>query len=331
MTQPSQPPNEHNLRNPNKTKAPIVVEPVNAQQEQREGVVETLTQTVTPEVQTPRGSFDPSPILRAGSIPAQATILKRFNAAQGHEAAAHIGSTQGNRHLSKVVSAIKSTPSKPQTSPAPSIQTKLTVSEPGDQYEEEADRVADQVMRMAAPPPPPAGEDEENKSGGLPPLVQASADGVPAVTPDLEASIRQLKGTGHPLPGTERTFFEERLNVDLSNVRVHTGPDAVQASRDLRARAYTVGSDIAFNEDQYQPGSSDGRQLLAHELTHVVQQGGAARLKRAPDGTIQRQEDTGAGGKEERPSEAEQAAAKADAARAKAAGEAETTTEGGKG
>jgi hypothetical protein len=329
MAQPSQPPNDHNLRYPNKTKAPIVVEPVNAQQEQREGVVETLTQTVTPEVQTPRGSFDPSAILRAGSIPAQATMLKRLNAAQGHEAAAHIGSTQGNRHLSKVVSAIKSTPSKPQATPAPLIQTKLTVSEPGDQYEEEADRVADRVMRMAAPPPPPAGEDEENKPGGLPPLVQASADGAPAVTPGLEASIHQLKGTGHPLPDTERTFFEERLNVDLSNVRVHTGPDAVQTSRDLRARAYTRGSDIAFNEGEYQPGSSDGRRLLAHELTHVVQQGGAARLKRAPDSTIQRQEDTGAGGKEKHPSEAEDA--DADAARARAAGEAETTTEGDKG
>jgi len=337
MAQPSQPPSNHNLRNPNKAKAPIVVESINAQQEQREGIVETLTQTVTPEVQTPRDSFDPSAILRAGSIPAQATMLKRLNAAQGHEAAAHIGSTQGNRHLSKVVSTIKSTPNKPQTSPAPSIQTKLTVSEPGDQYEEEADRVADQVMRMAAPPPPPAGEDEENKPGvhrsalGLPPLVQASANGAPAVTPDLEASIQQLKGTGHPLPGTERTFFEERLSVDLSNVRVHTGPDAAQTSRDLSARAYTTGSDIVFNEGEYRPGSSDGRQLLAHELTHVVQQGGAARLKRAPDGTIQRKEDTGAGGEEEGPSEAEKAAAReaaaeaeAEAARAKATGEAET-------
>lgn len=309
MAQPNQPPSNHNIKNPNKTKAPIVVEPVNVQQEQREGVVGTLSQTATPEVQTPRGSFDPSTILRTGSIPAQATMLKRLNTAQGHEAAAHIGSTQGNRHLSKVVSTIKSTPIKSQTSHAPSIQTKLTVSEPGDQYEEEADRVADQVMRMAAPPPPPAGEDEENRPGvqrsvlGLPPLVQASADGAPAVTPNLESSIQQLKGTGHPLPGTERTFFEERLNADLSNVRVHTGPDAVQTSRDLRARAYTVGSDIAFNESEYQPGSSDGRRLLAHELTHVVQQGGAARLKRAPDGTIQRQEDTGAGGKEEGSSE----------------------------
>jgi hypothetical protein len=342
VAQPSQPPNNHNVKNPNKAKAPIVVEPVNVQQEQREGVVEALTQTAAPEVQTPRGSFDPSTILRVGSIPAQATMLNRLNTAQGHEAAAHIGSTQGNRHLSKVMSTIKGTPSKPQTSHTPSIQAKLTVSEPGDQYEEEADRVADQVMRMAAPPPPPTGEDEENKPGeqrsvlGLPPLVQASADGAPTVAPGLESSIQQLKGTGHSLPGTERTFFEERLNVDLSNVRVHTGPDAVHTSRDLSARAYTVGSDIAFSEGEYQPGSSDGRQLLAHELTHVVQQGGAARLKRAPDGTIQRQEDTGAGGEEEGPSEAEKAAAKAaaesaeaEAAHAKTTGETETESKSG--
>ena len=325
MAQPNQPPGNHSPRNPNKTKAPIVVEPVNKQQEQREGVVEVLPQTATPEVQVPRGSFDPSSILRTGSIPTQAAVLKRLNVAQGQEAAAHIGSTQGNRHLSKVMSTIKSPPSKPQTSHAPSIQTKLTVSEPDDQYEEEADQVADQVMRMAAPPPSPADEDGETKPGvqrsvfGLPPLIQTSAEGAPAVTPDLESSIQRLRGTGHPLPGTERTFFEERMGVDLSDVRIHTGSDAVQTSRDLKARAYTVGSDIAFNEGTYQPGSSDGRRLLAHELTHVVQQGGAARLKQAPDSTIQRQEDAGAGGKEEGPSEAENA--KAEAARAKETGE----------
>jgi hypothetical protein len=248
-------------------------------------------------------------------------MLKRLNAAQSLESAAHIGSTQGNRHLSKVMSTIKSTPSKPQTSRALSIQTKLTVSGPDNQYEEEADQVADQVMRMAAPPLPPADQNEETKSGvqraalGLAPQVQASADGTPAVTPELESSIHRLKGSGHPLSATDRTFFEDRMGVDLRDVRVHTGPDAVQTSRDLSARAYTVGSDIAFNEGAYQPGSSDGRRLLAHELTHVVQQGGAARLKRAPDGTIQRQEDTGARGKEKGPSEAENAGAEADATR----------------
>jgi hypothetical protein len=323
MAQPNQPPGNHSPRNPNKTKAPIVVEPADKQQEQREGIVEVLPQTATPEAQVPRGSFDPSSILRTGSIPAQAAMLKRLNVAQGHEAAAHIGSAQGNRHLSKVMSTIKSTPSKPQTNHTPSIQTKLTVSEPDDQYEEEADQVADQVMRMAAPPPPHADEGEEAKPDvqrsvlGLSSLVQTSAEGAPAVTPDLESNIQRLRGTGHPLPGTERTFFEERMGVDLSDVRIHTGPDAVQTSRDLSARAYTVGSDIAFNEGAYQPGSSDGRRLLAHELTHVVQQGGAARLRRAPDGTIQRQEDAGAGGGEKGPSEAENAKA----TRAKETGE----------
>jgi len=175
MAQPNQPPGKHSLRNPNKTKAPTVVEPANKQQEQREGVVEVLTQTATPEVQAPRGSFDPSSILRSGSIPAQAAMLKRLNVAQGHEAAAHIGSTQGNRHLSKVMSTIKSPPSKPQTSHAPSIQTKLTVSEPDDQYKEKANQVADQVMRMAAPPPPHADRDGETKLG-----VQRSVKVTPA-------------------------------------------------------------------------------------------------------------------------------------------------------
>ena len=154
MAQPNQPPGNHSPRNPNRTKTPIVVEPVNKQQ-QRESVVEVLTQTATPEVQVPRGSLDPSSILRTGSIPTQAAMLKRLNVAQGHEAARPIGSTQGNRRLPRVMSTIKSTPSKPRTSRAPSIQTKLTISKPDDQYKEKADQVADQVMRIAAPPSPP--------------------------------------------------------------------------------------------------------------------------------------------------------------------------------
>jgi len=205
MAQPSQPTGNRNLKTPNKTKAPIPVEPVNVPQEQREGLTQALTDTDAgaPALSPPQGTFDPATILRTGSLRAQATTLQRLNTAQGREAAAHIGSAQGNRHLSRLVSSLNRSPGKPG-----SVQAKLTVSEPDDQYEKQADQVADQVMRMAAPPPPPAGEDENTPGiqrspsalpGSRPPLFDLdpslpgsatlaarAAMGAPDVTPDLE-------------------------------------------------------------------------------------------------------------------------------------------------
>jgi hypothetical protein len=93
------------------------------------------------------------------------------------------------------------------------------------------------------------------------------------------------------LPDSERTFFENRFGADFGSVRVHTSDAAAQTAQDLDARAYTVGSDIAFNAGEYQPGSEHGRSLLAHELTHVVQQGGAGELKRElQSGQVQREQ-----------------------------------------
>ncbi|MGH9880216.1 MAG: DUF4157 domain-containing protein [Pyrinomonadaceae bacterium] len=74
------------------------------------------------------------------------------------------------------------------------------------------------------------------------------------------------------IPETERVFFENRLGVDFSHVRVHTDEAAVSAAETLGAKAFTIGSDIAFAEGRYQPGTTEGRRLLAHELTHVAQQ-----------------------------------------------------------
>ncbi|MCP4357065.1 MAG: DUF4157 domain-containing protein, partial [Chloroflexi bacterium] len=142
------------------------------------------------------------------------------------------------------------------------VQTKLTVNEPGDKFEQEADQVADNVMRAesAAAPPPP---DDEANNNGQPPIsdLQASGGGVPDVSSETEQGIENLNGQGAPLPHAEQDFFEERMGADLSQVRVHTGSDAVQLSRDLQAKAFTVGPNIAFDEGAYQPGTSDGRRL----------------------------------------------------------------------
>lgn len=178
------------------------------------------------------------------------------------------------------------------------LQTKLTVSEPGDRYEQEADRVADEVMRMPAPGiqrQVTSGEDEEEESLQLKPMnagtsVQRQAEEdeddeellqtkalpghAPIVTPTVSNRINAMRGNGSPLPESARAFYEPRFGVDFGKTRVHTGTFASDTARSLNARAFTLGQDIFFNTGELQPGTANGRRLLAHELTHVVQQAG---------------------------------------------------------
>jgi hypothetical protein len=103
------------------------------------------------------------------------------------------------------------------------------------------------------------------------------------VTPDLERRIQTMHSGGQSLPESERAFFEPRLGHDFSQVRVHADGEAADLSRQVSARAFTLGTDIAFGAGEYAPGSAEGRHLLANELTHVVQQTGtsATRVQRA--------------------------------------------------
>jgi hypothetical protein len=110
--------------------------------------------------------------------------------------------------------------------------------------------------------------------------AKSRSDSVPQVTPELDARIHSAHGSGAPLPRETRAFFEPRLGADLSNVRVTAGSQASSVARQLNARAFTVGNNITFGAGQYQPSSSDGKRLIAHELTHVIQQGGARGVPR---------------------------------------------------
>jgi hypothetical protein len=104
-------------------------------------------------------------------------------------------------------------------------------------------------------------------------LVQGERTGEPGpIGPELEHRLRSLGG-GESLPAAERSFFEPRFGNDFGGVRVHTGTEAGGLARDLGARAFTLGRDIVFAPGNYAPGTGFGRHLLAHELTHVVQQG----------------------------------------------------------
>lgn len=240
------------------------------------------------------------------------------------------------------------------TSIKPLIQSKLKIGAPNDKYEQEADRVADQVMRMpeprfspAANEPPPsndnggggliqrtcvscardyqAAEQEERPviSGNLCPkcrvqrkplletmtpivqrqeseeeaeeellqtkpliqrqtdeeeeeegMIQAKADAgqTPQLSPEASSQILGLRGGGQALDASTRAYMEPRFGHDFSRVRIHTDNRAADLAREINARAFTLSNDVVFGAGQYSSGSYSGRRLLAHELTHVVQQ-----------------------------------------------------------
>ncbi|HBB35198.1 MAG TPA: hypothetical protein DC064_26255 [Cyanobacteria bacterium UBA9273] len=182
------------------------------------------------------------------------------------------------------------------------IQTKLTVGTPGDPYEQEADRVAAQVVSMSvAPdnlPQVQRFELEDNpfhswmSAPVMTPVVQRQLDeqvqmsaliqrtfqgGETEASVDLESRLNASKAGGSPLSEEARGFMEPRFNSDFSGVRVHTGSEAVQMNQELGAQAFTHGRDVFFNQGKYNPGSTEGKLLLAHELTHVVQQTGVVQ------------------------------------------------------
>ena len=195
-------------------------------------------------------------------------------------------------------------PEPSQSTPAPlnpvwqtlatRMQTKLGVNTPGDKYEQEADRVAEEVLRMPLPQ-----HDRAAPFGNSPPTIQRrcteceeelhrqpieeeqeeetiqakeTSSRTPKVTPDVQAQINGLRGSGQPLPESVHAFFRPRFGQDFSNVLVHTDARAAEAARAVNAQAFTVGRDVVFGAGAYAPGAVGGRRLLAHELTHVLQQ-----------------------------------------------------------
>ncbi len=146
-----------------------------------------------------------------------------------------------------------------------SLQRKLTIGASNDPLELEADRVADQVMRMP-----------DSKTISTIPTMsrlqrQANSESIVTTTaPNIINDV--LNSSGQQLTPPTRAFFEPRFGQDFSHVRIHTNHQAVKSAEALSASAYTMGSNIVFGKGQYQPTSSEGKKLLAHELVHTVQQ-----------------------------------------------------------
>lgn len=209
------------------------------------------------------------------------------------------------------------------------VQPKLTIGQPNDKYEQEADAMADRVMRMQQNTPAVQAkcaecEQEEQlqpkRKGNFlslksivqrmtaqgkafqvkpqiqkmdnseeemlqtKPLMMKSEGGGGVATSALTSQLNSSKGGGSPLSASTNQFMSSAFGADFSNVRVHTGSNAIQMNQGLNARAFTHGSDVYFNKGEYSPNSSEGKRLLGHELTHVVQQGGVGtRVQRSED------------------------------------------------
>ncbi|KAF5424756.1 protein of unknown function (DUF4157) [Candidatus Methanomarinus sp.] len=204
------------------------------------------------------------------------------------------------------------------------LQAKLKIGQPGDIYEQEADRMAERVMHMPEPQVQRQAEVEEEEELVQPkltanaeysiqrqvdeeeekeedliqtkplvdqitPLIQRQVEEeeeeeplqtkrdvntTPEATENLTSQIQAIQYGGQPLSKSERAYFEPRFGADFSQVRLHSDAQASESARALNAKAYTLGQDVVFGTGQDTPGTSEGRRLMAHELTHVVQQSG---------------------------------------------------------
>lgn len=154
------------------------------------------------------------------------------------------------------------------------FQAKLSVNEPGDKYEREADSVANAVVDRSAKMPLQRKEamPEKEKKKKITPVQTKPEGGVATASRQVSSRIENSSGKGNPLPQKTLHEMNSSFGVDFSNVYIHNDSEAINLNSELQAQAFTHGRDIYFNEGKYNPESSEGKFLLAHELTHVAQQ-----------------------------------------------------------
>jgi hypothetical protein len=274
-------------------------------------------------------STDPSLVTGTPFIPRlqeHAEILSRIPlSAQRHEFIMRLHRTYGSRYVQRLMESVN-------------VQAKLSVSDPNDVYEQEAERVSGEVLKSINTPikkqsveeeeelamaeaaglQRQADEEEEELAMAEATAVRRQADEeeeelamsrpasevkrqaaeeeeeevqmqsdegqLQAVSEDLETRINNARGGGQPLAGDIRTSMEGAFGTDFGGVKLHTDSEADELNRQLSARAFTTGKDVFFRQGEYSPTSDSGRKLIAHELTHVIQQTGeVAASEKAAD------------------------------------------------
>lgn len=207
----------------------------------------------------------------------------------------NISKMESAKHISKIAEQKNSVAKRVSF-----FQPKLSINSPNDIYEQEADVVAEKVMRMQS--------NENTFFKAVPNFIQRKCahceeeeklqkkgnglTGNSFVAPDNAAAV--LSSVGTPLDASIRSFMEPKFGYDFSNVQIHDDAKANESSLQINALAYTHKNHIVFGGGQYQPSTVAGKQLLAHELTHVIQQsGGATTIQRKPASCIEGAVQTG--------------------------------------
>ncbi|PTX62126.1 uncharacterized protein DUF4157 [Kordia periserrulae] len=200
---------------------------------------------------------------------------------------------KANKNASPTTSFIPKKNAKSISAPT-FIQPKLKVGQPNDSYEKEADTIATKVVTMSKPP-----ENLESTANtistihntkpqrkiladSITPIIQKSSNTSENNSPSgsISQKLNSKNGKGDHMDATTKNYMESRFSASFQNVRIHKDHDAVQMSQSLGARAFTNGNNIYFNKGQYAPNSQSGKHLLAHELTHTIQQKGANSIQR---------------------------------------------------
>jgi peptidoglycan hydrolase-like protein with peptidoglycan-binding domain len=216
---------------------------------------------------------------KGGTLPAVSSLPGR-HAAQPESRLARLQAVHGNQGVQRLLRGGV-------------LQRKLTINQPGDAFEQEADRVAEKVMRMPDPaanraPVATSGmgarlqrcscgksagtstQCEECKTQAMQLQRSSAASSGDATAPPIVHEV--LNSPGRPLDAVTRNFMEPRFRADFSNVRVHIDGKAAESATAVDALAYTVGKDIVFGAGSYQPQTDAGCKLLGHELAHSIQQ-----------------------------------------------------------
>jgi len=190
----------------------------------------------------------------------------------------------------------------------PVVQTKVSTAKPEEELQKKEDEEVVQESPLEFKRGPTFGDsgesppdDEDNiqrkcaaceKEENLQAKSDSSAQ--PESSSKIENNLKSSKGGGTPIPNAPRQQMENSFGADFSNVRVHTDSTAAQMNKALQAQAFTHGSDLYFNSGKYNTESTEGKHLLAHELTHTVQQGESVRRKGAPNANNPNQKETAA-------------------------------------
>ncbi|NEO88455.1 MAG: DUF4157 domain-containing protein, partial [Spirulina sp. SIO3F2] len=181
--------------------------------------------------------------------------------------------SQTGSMLANVMRAEQGNPSP--SAPQISLQPKLTIGQPNDRYEQEADRTARQVVQQINSPQLNLQRQIQLSNGLTPtPLPIQAADAATGGTASagFEQQLNQARSGGQPLKPQIAQQMGSAMNADFSGIKIHTDSTSDQLNRSVQARAFTTGPDIFFKRGEYNPSTKGGQELIAHELTHTVQQ-----------------------------------------------------------